>query len=114
MANRVDPKARSLLQKLGEFVNQGEPIILVVETDVSVRLSIEQVLRSAGYVVEASSCVERFLRKSSQDGIGCVLLDFCIPGHPERAFKPVYGAGWRPAHYFPIRNLQRADQCGSD
>src|SRR3954453_16355094 len=95
MANRVDPKARPLLRKLGELVNQGEPIILVVETEASVRVSIEQVLRSAGYTVEAFSCIERFLRKSSQDGSGCMLLDFSIPGHSGLdLLKRLQGAGW--------------------
>jgi FixJ family two-component response regulator len=63
-------------------MNQGEATVLVVEEDSTVRLSLEQLLRFAGYVVEVFSSAERFLRKSSGDGIGCVLLDFYMSGYP--------------------------------
>lgn len=56
-----------------------EPIVFVVDDDVSVREALKNLLRSVGLKVEAFSTAQEFLASGSS-GPGCLVLDVRLPG----------------------------------
>ena len=58
----------------------GKPIVAVVDDDESVRLALSSVLRSMGFEVLLFSSAEEFLQSRNRDSIGCLILDWHMPG----------------------------------
>jgi FixJ family two-component response regulator len=54
-------------------------IVYVVDDDVSVRESLEPLLRFEGFQVETFASARDFLERSRTDGPGCVVLDLSLP-----------------------------------
>jgi FixJ family two-component response regulator len=54
-------------------------IVYVVDDDVSVRESLELLLRFEGFQVETFASARDFLERSRTDGPGCVVLDVSLP-----------------------------------
>jgi FixJ family two-component response regulator len=52
------------------------PIVFIVDDDISVRGSLELLVRSAGWVAEASSCGREFLSRPRVQVPNCLILDF--------------------------------------
>jgi FixJ family two-component response regulator len=61
-------------------VNGGEPSVAVVDDDLSVRRSIERLLRSAGYRVKTFASAREFLERAVSDRPDCAVLDVQMPG----------------------------------
>ena len=57
-----------------------EPIVLVVDDDVSFRRSTERLIRSTGIQVQTFSSATDFLKAKRPDAPACVVLDVCLPG----------------------------------
>jgi FixJ family two-component response regulator len=55
-------------------------IVLVVDDDDAVRLSLARVIRSAGWRVATFPTAQDFLAELPPTGPGCVVLDICLPG----------------------------------
>jgi FixJ family two-component response regulator len=55
------------------------PVVFVVDDDVSVRESLELLIRSAGWRPETFASGEDFLARSRLDGPSCVVLDVTLP-----------------------------------
>jgi FixJ family two-component response regulator len=56
-----------------------EPIIFIIDDDVSVRKSLSRLLRSAGYTTETFASAKEFLGRDPYNGVGCLLLDVQMP-----------------------------------
>ena len=59
---------------------EPDAIILVVDDDVSVRESLEGLIRSAGWRVETFASAQEFLARPPADAPGCLVLDVRLPG----------------------------------
>src|SRR4051794_8784677 len=55
------------------------PIVFVVDDDISVRESLELMLRSVGWQPETFASAEEFLSRSRPDVPSCVVLDVNLP-----------------------------------
>jgi FixJ family two-component response regulator len=56
------------------------PTVFVIDDDVEVRASIQNLLKSAGLHSEPFGTAEEFLRKKVADGPSCLVLDVSLPG----------------------------------
>src|ERR1044071_1051706 len=55
------------------------PVVFVVDDDVSVRESLELLIRSCGWRPETFASAEDFLQRSRFDGPSCLVLDVTLP-----------------------------------
>jgi two-component system, LuxR family, response regulator FixJ len=58
----------------------AKPIIHVVDDDPSFLVAVTRLLRASGYSVRTFSSAEEFLKESTGESPGCVLLDLQMPG----------------------------------
>jgi len=56
------------------------PIVFVVDDDVSVRESLEALIRCAGWIPETFASAQSFLARSKPDVPSCLVLDVSLPG----------------------------------
>src|SRR6266481_7997805 len=56
------------------------PIVYVVDDDISVRESLELLIRTAGWQVELFESAQEFLRRSKVTVPSCLVLDVNLPG----------------------------------
>jgi DNA-binding response OmpR family regulator len=72
-----------------------DPIVFVVDDDLSVRRSTERLIRSAGLKVQTFPSAKEFLKHPRIEGPACLVLDVRMPGlsgmdrrRPERCRRP--------------------------
>jgi len=58
----------------------SQPIVFVVDDDISVRESLELLIRSAGWQPETFACAQDFLARSPALVPSCLVLDVRLPG----------------------------------
>jgi FixJ family two-component response regulator len=56
------------------------PIVYVVDDDVSVRESVEALIRWEGWRVETFASASEFLSRAREEAPGCLVLDVSLPG----------------------------------
>ena len=56
------------------------PIVFIVDDDVSVRESLELLIRSAGWRPETFASAEEFLANGAVEQTRCLILDIAMPG----------------------------------
>ena len=56
------------------------PLVAIVDDDELFRRSLERLVRSAGFTVEAFGSAEDFLERGDLDGTACAVLDMKLPG----------------------------------
>jgi len=56
-----------------------QPIVFVVDDDISVRESLESLIQSVGWQAEAFASGEEFLSQSRVSRASCLLLDYTLP-----------------------------------
>jgi len=61
-------------------VTEAETTVFVVDDDVAMRRSLENLIRSVGLRVEAFASAQEFLRSKRPDVPGCLVLDVRLPG----------------------------------
>lgn len=61
-------------------MTEAEPIVFVVDDDLSVRRSTERLIRSVGLEVQTFTCAREFLGHPLPKGPACLLLDVRMPG----------------------------------
>jgi len=59
---------------------EHQRLISVVDDDESMRLSLEGLVRSLGYAVEAFASAEDFLARGTAAGACCIISDIKMPG----------------------------------
>jgi len=70
-----------------ETTNEAKPTVIIVDDDVSVRDSLEGLLRSVGLEVRAFPSVPEFLKSRRPDGPTCLVLDVRLPGRSGLDFQ---------------------------
>jgi FixJ family two-component response regulator len=60
-------------------VGSETPVVFIVDDDVSVRESLELLIRSAGWQPESFASAEDFLARPRIDGPSCLVLDVSLP-----------------------------------
>lgn len=61
-------------------VMTGSSTVYIVDDDAAFRASLGWLVESAGKAFEGHSCAERFLETYDPNRIGCLVLDFHLPG----------------------------------
>jgi FixJ family two-component response regulator len=61
-------------------MNEATPAIVVIDDDVSIRKSLDNLFRSVGFEVELFSSPQEFLHSNRSDRPGCIVLDVRFPG----------------------------------
>lgn len=56
------------------------PLLAVVDDDISVRESLESLIRSAGMAVRVFRSAEEFLHSAQPNKLDCLILDLRMPG----------------------------------
>ena len=59
--------------------SQQQPIVFVVDDDISVRESLELLIKFAGWQPETFASAEEFLSRPLSDGPSCLVLDVSLP-----------------------------------
>jgi len=59
---------------------EAEPIVFIVDDDLSVRRSTERLIRAAGLKVQTFTSAREFLRNPRPEGPACLVLDVRMPG----------------------------------
>lgn len=62
------------------MTEEADPLVVVVDDDVSIRESMEALLRSVGLPVRTHGSVQDFLRQGLPAGPACLVLDVRLPG----------------------------------
>jgi FixJ family two-component response regulator len=70
--------------------------VCVIDDDVSVRESLEQLIHCAGWAVEAYASAEEFLGRKQASLPGCLILDVSLPGLNGLDLQRRLGAGASP------------------
>jgi FixJ family two-component response regulator len=72
------------------------PAVAVVDDDESVRAALASLLRSVGFAVLLFSSAEELLDRQSLSSIGCMILDWRMPGIDGLQLQSYLNAnGWR-------------------
>src|SRR5580698_8980589 len=58
----------------------GSPIVYIIDDDVSIRESIQDLLKSAGLRSECFETAEKYLQREPSDDPSCLILDVSLPG----------------------------------
>src|SRR2546428_7247261 len=61
-------------------MTEAEPIVFVVDDDLSVRRSTERLIRAAGLKVHTFTSAREFLKHPRPEGPACLVLDVRMPG----------------------------------
>jgi FixJ family two-component response regulator len=61
-------------------MSQATPVVFVVDDDVSVRESLELLIRCAGWQPEVFACAQEFLVRPRVPVPSCLILDVSLPG----------------------------------
>ncbi|HVH90438.1 MAG TPA: response regulator transcription factor, partial [Candidatus Acidoferrum sp.] len=61
-------------------MNEGSAFVFVVDDDTSVRESLGNLIRSAGFTVQTFSSAQEFLISQRPKGPSCLVLDVQLPG----------------------------------
>lgn len=73
LAERTSPRS-------GSFVSHPTPVVFVVDDDVSVRESLELLIRVAGWRPETFASAQEFLVRPRVFAPSCLVLDVSLPG----------------------------------
>ena len=65
---------------MSEQVIPEDPVVSIVDDDISVRRSTRRLLRSSGFRAEAFASAEEFLSSKSAGETACLILDLRMPG----------------------------------
>ncbi len=64
-----------------------QSLIIVVDDDPSMRVSIESLLRSVGHAVQSFATTQEFMQSTQLDAPGCLVLDIRLPGRSGLEFQ---------------------------
>jgi len=62
------------------IMTETEPIVFIVDDDLSVRRSTERLVQSAGFKVQTYTSAREFLKNPRPEGPACLVLDVRMPG----------------------------------
>ena len=69
-----------LVEKSGQPITESQPIVFVVDDDISVREGLSGLIRIAGWRVETFASAAEFLQREPPVEPSCLVLDVGLPG----------------------------------
>ncbi len=75
------------MTRLGQIDALDDPVVYVVDDDLSVRTALEDLLASVGLAVLTYGSVHEFLNAPIADAPGCLVLDVRMPGQSGLEFQ---------------------------
>jgi len=73
-------------------LSEEQPIVFIVDDDISLRDSLEDLLRSVGLGVRTFGSAQEFLQSQRPDAPGCLVLDVRLPGQSGLEFQRTLAA----------------------
>jgi FixJ family two-component response regulator len=70
---------------------EAQPIVFVIDDDISVREGISDLLRSIGLGVQTFASTQEFVNSKRPDALGCIILDVRLPGRSGLDFQQMLG-----------------------
>ena len=70
---------------------EAQPIVFIIDDDVSVREGISDLLRSVGLGVQAFASAQEFMNSKRPQAPGCIILDLRLPGRSGLDFQQTLG-----------------------
>jgi FixJ family two-component response regulator len=64
----------------GPYMSAGTPVVFVVDSDATVRESLQPLIRSAGWTARTAASAEEFLARPRAVTPGCLLVELDLPG----------------------------------
>lgn len=61
-------------------MNEDNPVVCVIDDESSIRVSLRNLLRSAGLKVQTFASAQEFLSSPPVEALGCLVLDVNLPG----------------------------------
>jgi FixJ family two-component response regulator len=61
-------------------MNEDNPVVCVIDDESSIRVSLSNLLRSAGLKVRTFISAQEFLISPPVEALGCLVLDVNLPG----------------------------------
>jgi len=84
MRNGFGSRAAQVSIAIGGAILEAEvpekPVIVIVDDDASVREGTMDLVKAMGFMAEAFSCAEDFLKSKSLDRTSCLIADVRMPG----------------------------------
>jgi len=77
----------SIMNKSNTVTVSDQPVVFVVDADVSVRDALADLFRSVGLPVESFASAQEFLSSKRPDAPGCIVLDVRLPGQSGLEFQ---------------------------
>ncbi|WP_268890778.1 response regulator transcription factor [Mesorhizobium xinjiangense] len=68
-------------------MSTDRPLVIIVDDDPSMRMSIESLLRSVGHAVQSFASTQEFMQGAQLDAPGCLVLDIRLPGRSGLEFQ---------------------------
>jgi FixJ family two-component response regulator len=68
-------------------MTEPQPIVFIIDDDISVREGISDLLRSVGLDVQAYGSTQEFVNSNRPDARGCIILDVRLPGRSGLDFQ---------------------------
>jgi FixJ family two-component response regulator len=70
-------------------MSEDHPVVVVIDDDISVQESLEDLLRSVGLEVRSFATSQEFLQLKFPDAPGCIVLDVRLPGGSGLEFQKI-------------------------
>lgn len=75
---------------------RGQPTVIVIDDDESVRDALKGLFESVGLTAETHGSVSEFLAADAPDRAGCIVLDIRLPGQSGLEFQEALGKSQHP------------------
>ena len=86
-------------------MNEGDAFVFVVDDDTSVRESLKNLIRSAGFSVQTFSSAQEFLASQRPQAPSCLVLDVQLPGLSGLDLQQELAkGGYSNPHYLYLRS----------
>jgi FixJ family two-component response regulator len=72
-------------------MTEPQPIVFIIDDDISVREGISDLLRSVGLGVQTFASTQEFVNSKRPDAPGCIILDVRLPGRSGLDFQQTLG-----------------------
>jgi FixJ family two-component response regulator len=72
-------------------MTEPQPIVFIIDDDISVREGISDLLRSVGLGVQTYGSTQEFVSSNRPDARGCIILDVRLPGRSGLDFQETLG-----------------------
>src|SRR5260370_38969959 len=88
----LSPRIRARQKR---YMNEDNPVVCVIDDESSIRVSLRNLLRSAGLKVQTFTSAQEFLSSPPVEALGCLVPDVHLPGISGLDLQRELGSGDR-------------------